>query len=121
MSQEAAAGAGPCRPVHPCRLLPERSTNSPDGGAPLAHARVMSMSEPFQPNLPQSSADGGVLPDDDLSVDDELAAADDLDADGAPVGEGEPGADDDLSELPENPLFRTPEPGDRLSPEDLED
>jgi len=96
-----------------------------------AHDRVMSMSEPFQPNLHPDDARDAV-PDDDLALDDELAADDgravgddlaaddDLDADGTPVGEGESGADDDLADLPDNPLFRTPEPGDRLSPDDLE-
>jgi len=91
----------------------------------------MSMSEPFQPNLPHPSDDEGSAPDDDLTVDAELAADgeisdddqradDDLDVDGTPAAEGETGADDDLADLPENTVFRTPEPGDRLSPEDLE-
>jgi hypothetical protein len=86
----------------------------------------MSMSEPFQPNLPQPSDHGDVTPDDDLAVDDELAiddglaVDDDLDSDGTPVGDGSR-TDEDLADLPENTLFRTPEPGDRLSPEDLGD
>ncbi|NIJ04434.1 hypothetical protein [Frigoribacterium faeni] len=97
------------------------------------------MSEPFQPNLPEPSDAGDVVPDDDLTIDGGLAADadaddrddasaapgsasadEDLDVDGTPVAEGESGADDDLAGLPENPLFRTPEPGDRLSPDDLE-
>jgi hypothetical protein len=81
----------------------------------------MSMSEPFQPNLPQSSDDGGVRPDDDLAIDEELAAEGDLDVDGAPAAEGESRADDDLVDLPDNPSFRTPEPGERLSPQELDD
>jgi hypothetical protein len=81
----------------------------------------MSMSEPFRPNLPQSAHDGAVRPDDDLAIDQELAAEGDLDVDGAPVAEGESRADDDLADLPDDPLFRTPEPGERLSPDELDD
>jgi hypothetical protein len=72
----------------------------------------MSMSEPFQPNL--HTDDEGVVPADDLSIDDELAA------DGTPATGGESEVHDDLADLPENTVFRTPETGDGLSPEDLE-
>jgi hypothetical protein len=79
----------------------------------------MSMSEPLQPNLNQTDRDR-TTPDDDLSLDDELAADDDLDTDGTPAGDT--ASDDDLADLmPEDPVFRTPTPGDRLRPEDLDD
>jgi len=135
-SGDVVAGVPGCVP--PGRTWPpspERSTNTADGAAARAHARVMSMSVPFQPNLPEPSDAGDVVPDDDLTIDGGLAADDrddastapgsasadeDLDVDGTPVAEGESGADDDLADLPENPLFRTPEPGERLSPDDLE-
>jgi hypothetical protein len=84
----------------------------------------MSMSEPLQPNLNQTDRDRA-MPDDDLSLDDELAADDeladdDLDTDGTPAGDT--ASDDDLADLmPEDPVFRTLTPGDRLRPEDLDD
>jgi hypothetical protein len=79
----------------------------------------MSMSEPLQPNLDPTDRDRAA-PDDDLSLDDELAADDDLDTDGTPAGDA--ASDDDLADLmPEDPVFRTPTPGDRLRPEDLDD
>jgi hypothetical protein len=79
----------------------------------------MSMSEPLQPNLNQTDRDRA-MPDDDLSLDDELAADDDLDTDGTPAGDI--ASDDDLADLmPEDPVFRTPTPGVRLRPEDLDD
>ena len=99
----------------------EHPVHAPDTTGPREQDRVMSMSEPFQPNTPRPADDA--RPDDDLSLDDDLAgtdpSADDLDTDGAPAGDLAP--DEDLADLPENPVFRTPEPGDRLHPDDLAD
>jgi hypothetical protein len=63
-----------------------------------AHAQGMSTTDPFRPNLPQPADDGAVRPDDDLAIDEELAAEGGLDVDGAPVVEGESRADDDLAD-----------------------
>jgi hypothetical protein len=41
----------------------------------------MSTTDPIRPNLPQSAHDGAVRPDDDLAIDEELAAEGDLDGD----------------------------------------
>jgi hypothetical protein len=51
----------------------------------------MSMTDPIRPNLPQSAHDGAVRPDDDLTIDEELAAEGDLDGD--VDGDGDLGLD----------------------------
>jgi hypothetical protein len=56
----------------------------------------MSMTDPIRPNLPQSAHDGAVRPDDDLTIDEELAAEGDLDGDVDLDGGGDGDGDGDL-------------------------
>ncbi|WP_420363178.1 hypothetical protein AABM26_01875 [Curtobacterium aetherium] len=87
----------------------------------------MSMSAPFDPQQQGSDVPVDGSDQDGLEVEESLAAASGSEPSGADVSGADAAGDpaqspvrhDDEDEAGGGPVFRTPEPGDRLHPDDL--